>query len=90
MAIPLERQETTSQRRHWVGIPRERGREAGHEVHGEESKKVMYRKVERHGQMSRSWPRIERDGKCLWVAYTLAQGREGWKVFVGGLYPGPG
>ena len=44
---------------------------------GEESQRVMYRKVERHGTVSRNWLRIGRSGGRLCVAYTLTQGEEG-------------
>ena len=46
---------------------------------GEESQRVVYRKVERHGTgtVSRNWLRTGRSGRRLCVAYTLAQGEKG-------------
>ena len=37
----------------------------------------IYREVECHGMRLRGWPKIEKSGKCLSVAYTLEQGEKG-------------
>ena len=37
----------------------------------------IYREVKCHGMRLRGWPKIEKSGKCLSVAYTLEQGEKG-------------
>ena len=56
LAINSESKATEPQRRYWTGTPRARDQEEDQEAVGEESKRKMWKKVERHGQRPRSWP----------------------------------
>ena len=44
---------------------------------GEKSKTRIWREVGNLGMMLRSWPRIERDGRCLCVACIVEHGQRG-------------
>merc|ERR1711905_93832 len=74
---PLGRQAAAQQGKCWIGIRKARDQGEDHVEHGEESQRVMYRKVEGHGTVSRNWLRIGRGGGRLCVAYTLTQGEKG-------------